>query len=159
MAVTTVRMIQPVGDRQTARTFRAAAHLALAAACLVAAIMLLRLLPLRAVLACARAAARLMRRHPAAGAAAQLAAGRDWATARWPGRAACLENSLASYLAAAVLGYHASWRIGCRFAPAACHAWTQTCLGLLGEPIQPDRPLHTTVAVGHLLNCENLGDR
>ncbi|GGL53565.1 lasso peptide biosynthesis B2 protein [Planomonospora parontospora] len=142
--MSTIRMScpAPVPVPKTARL--------LAVAALLAAVALLRLLPLRAVLAVAHAARLVMRRHPDAAAVRRLAAARDWAGRRWPGRAACLENSLAVYLTAASCGYYAAWCIGCRFAPAAAHAWTRTRLGPLGEPTDPDRPLHITVTVGEL---------
>ncbi|WP_162794874.1 lasso peptide biosynthesis B2 protein [Nonomuraea lactucae] len=151
----TVRVIPTLAVETSARL----PQRVLASVCLPVAVAMLRLLPLRTVLATAGAAAVLMRRHPTASAAAQLVAARDWAATWWPGRAACLETSLAAYLSAALAGYHAQWLLGCRLAPAACHAWTQTCMSALGEPTSPDSPLHATVTVGRQLTCEKPGER
>lgn len=145
----TVRMI-PVFPDGTGPLSRLAA-----AGCLLVAVAVLRLLPLRAVLAIARVSAIAMRRHPTRQDVSKLADARDWAAALWPGRAACLETSLATYLAAAFAGYHARWVLGCRLGPASCHAWTETCLGPVGEPTGSDQPLHATLAVGHTLACIN----
>lgn len=60
---------------------------------------------------------------------------------RWfPGRAACLENSLAAVLTAAVRGRSVDWCIGARLAPYAAHAWIQAGDTHAGEPDTPDRP-------------------
>ncbi|MEU9835912.1 lasso peptide biosynthesis B2 protein [Streptosporangium sp. NPDC048047] len=97
------------------------------------------------------------RRVPfAATAVHRLAAARDWVAGHWPGRAARLENSLATYLALTLRGRHTRWCIGVRFTLAASHAWTTTAPGPLGESTGLDRPLRTTVSVGSpYLTCEN----
>ncbi len=60
---------------------------------------------------------------------------------RWfPGRAACLENSLAAVLAAAARGHVVDWCIGARLAPYASHAGVETEEGTVSEPVNPDRP-------------------
>ncbi|MQS38413.1 lasso peptide biosynthesis B2 protein [Streptomyces katsurahamanus] len=113
--------------RPTARS-RAAAGVGLAAA-----LLLLRILPIRHVVAVARAAARLPGR-PArvqdaeAVLAAVLAAG-----AWWPGRVACLEESLAVHLAAALTGHPVRWVLGARFVPHGAHAWVVADGHVIGQ--------------------------
>lgn len=62
---------------------------------------------------------------------------------RYPGRAACLELSLATVLAAAVRGRHVDWCIGCRFDPCQSHAWVEAEGMAVEEPT--GTPFHTTV--------------
>jgi Transglutaminase-like superfamily len=62
-----------------------------------------------------------------------------WAGQWSPGRAACLENSIAAVLIAAVKGQAVHWCIGGRTAPYAAHAWIETDAGPAGEPAN-DRP-------------------
>jgi hypothetical protein len=47
------------------------------------------------------------------------------AAAWWPGRAACVETSLAAALLSAAHRRRVTWCIGARFAPAEFHAWIQ----------------------------------
>ncbi len=106
---------------------------AAAAAALAAALLLLRYLPIRHVAAVARAASRLPGR-PArvrdaeAMVTAVRAAGR-W----WPGRVACLEESLAAHLAGALTGRRVHWVLGARFAPQGAHAWTEAEHHVVGQ--------------------------
>nr|WP_184293704.1 lasso peptide biosynthesis B2 protein [Nocardiopsis algeriensis] len=61
--------------------------------------------------------------------------------ARWfPGRAACLENSLAAALTALLMGHRVDWCIGARLMPYAAHAWVEAEGVPVGEPAEPDRP-------------------
>lgn len=61
--------------------------------------------------------------------------------ARWfPGRAACLENSLAAALAALLTRRSVDWCIGARLMPYAAHAWIEVEGAPVGEPSEPDRP-------------------
>ncbi|MFI0596685.1 lasso peptide biosynthesis B2 protein [Streptomyces griseus] len=113
---------------------RPAPHVRVAAvAALAAALLLLRFLPIRHVVAVARAVLRLPGR-PArvrdaeAAVAAVRAAGR-W----WPGRVACLEESLAAHLAGALTGRRVHWVLGARFAPHGAHAWTETERHVVGQ--------------------------
>ncbi len=72
-------------------------------------------------------------------AATIVAAGR--APARWfPGRAACLENSLAAALTALLLRRTVDWCIGARLMPYAAHAWIEVSGVSVGEARAPDRP-------------------
>lgn len=72
---------------------------------------------------------------------AEIAALAAHAAGRWfPGRAACLENSLAAVLVAAAKGRAVEWCIGARTAPYASHAWIQTRGRPAGEPAETDRP-------------------
>lgn len=62
-------------------------------------------------------------------------------SARWfPGRAACLENSLAAALAALLTRRSVDWCIGARLMPYAAHAWIEVEGAPVGEPWEPDRP-------------------
>jgi protein-L-isoaspartate(D-aspartate) O-methyltransferase len=64
---------------------------------------------------------------------------------RWfPGRAACLENSLAAVLAAAARGQVVDWCIGARFAPFASHAW-QAALESVDEDSYTQQPDGTRI--------------
>lgn len=59
--------------------------------------------------------------------------------AHWfPGRAACLETSLGTVLAARLHGRRLDWCIGARTLPYAAHAWVEAEQQPIGEP--PDRP-------------------
>jgi hypothetical protein len=80
--------------------------------------------------------------------AERAVAARDWAARWFPGRAACLENSLAAFLFTALHGRNAAWCIGCRLQPAESHAWIQDGNGNpSGEPSLHDRLCHVTVQV------------
>lgn len=62
-------------------------------------------------------------------------------SARWfPGRAACLENSLAAVLTGLIMRRSVDWCIGARLMPYAAHAWIETVGVAVGEPLEPDRP-------------------
>lgn len=63
------------------------------------------------------------------------------AAARWyPGRAACLENSLAAALTAILMRRSVDWCIGVRLMPYAAHAWVEAEGAPVGEQVEPDRP-------------------
>ncbi|MEU9412337.1 lasso peptide biosynthesis B2 protein [Streptomyces sp. NPDC048281] len=51
----------------------------------------------------------------------------------WPGRAACLEESLAAHFTAALTGRRVTWVIGARFAPQGAHAWIETEGHVIGQ--------------------------
>lgn len=72
-------------------------------------------------------------------------AARDWAAHWFPGRAACLENSLAAFIFAALHGRRVDWCIGCRLLPAESHAWIQASGRPAGEPAHHGRQFHVTV--------------
>ncbi|WP_406414726.1 lasso peptide biosynthesis B2 protein (plasmid) [Streptomyces halstedii] len=84
---------------------------------LFAALVLLRLLPIRIAIAGARVVTLLPGRAalPREADAAFTAVRR--AARLWPGRAACLEESLATHFAAALTGRRVRWVIGARFIP------------------------------------------
>lgn len=70
---------------------------------------------------------------------ARVAAARG--AARWfPGRAACLENSLAATLTCLLTGRSVDWCIGVRLMPYAAHAWVEAEGVPIGESSEPDRP-------------------
>lgn len=114
---------------------------------LAMALLALRCLPLRVVLAIATTIGHLVVR-PAPEPLALDAVASCQRAAHWcPGRAACLENSLAAFIALALQGYRADWCIGCRLGPAEAHAWIEIASGPVGEPDRHDRPLHVTVRI------------
>ncbi|MCQ8836184.1 lasso peptide biosynthesis B2 protein [Streptomyces samsunensis] len=81
---------------------------------------------MRWTIAVARGAARLPGR-PATIAQAQTAHAAVRHAARlWPGRAACLEESLGAYFASALTGHHTRWVLGAAFIPHSAHAWIET---------------------------------
>lgn len=100
---------------------------------LLAALLLLRLLPIRVAIAGARAATRLPGRAalPQEADAAFTAVRR--AARLWPGRAACLEESLAAHFAAALTGHRVRWVIGARFIPQGAHAWIEAGTAIIGQ--------------------------
>ncbi|MEV6986661.1 lasso peptide biosynthesis B2 protein [Sphaerisporangium sp. NPDC051017] len=75
------------------------------------------------------------------------AAAARWAGQWFPGRAACLENSVAAVLAAAIRGRAVHWCVGGRLAPYSTHAWIETDTGPAGEPANPDRPYLTLLRI------------
>jgi len=99
------------------------------------AVLLLRL-PLHRTTALVRLLHRLPLREPAQPRAARMVQAARAAGVWWPGRAACLETSLAASLAAAAQGYRLSWCLGVRFLPPprVHHAWVETASGPTGEP-------------------------
>ncbi|MBT2446046.1 lasso peptide biosynthesis B2 protein [Streptomyces sp. ISL-43] len=100
---------------------------------LAAALLLLRALPIRHVVTVARAATRLPGRparvHDAEGILCAVRAAGTW----WPGRVACLEESLACHLAAALTGHRVHWVLGARFTPRGAHAWIEADGHVLGQ--------------------------
>ncbi|MQS06005.1 lasso peptide biosynthesis B2 protein [Streptomyces alkaliphilus] len=97
------------------------------------ALILLRLTPIRVPLAVVRAAVRIPRPRATATRAAALHLSVRRAGRWWPGRAACLEESLACTIAALLRGLHVTWVIGARTAPAAAHAWIETEDRIIGQ--------------------------
>jgi hypothetical protein len=121
--------------------------LCVAAVALLTASFLVRIAPLRVTLAAARLAKRRARRPATRTEAARTLAARDWAARFFPGRAACLELSLAAHLACCLRGRAVDWCVGCRFDPCASHAWIEAEAGPVGEPVTPDRPFHVTLRI------------
>ncbi|MGY3056099.1 hypothetical protein ACVWZD_000343 [Streptomyces sp. TE3672] len=100
---------------------------------LFGALVLLRCLPVRFALTAARTATRLPGRTATVeGAGAAFAAVRR-AARWWPGRAACLEESLAAHFAAALTGHRVTWVIGARFTPHGAHAWIEAQGHAIGQ--------------------------
>lgn len=120
-----VRFAVPVA---TQLVERAAAH-----AGLLAALVLLRLLPVRYALAAARAATRLPGGPATIGQAEAAFTAVRRAAHWWPGRAACLEESLAAHLTAALTGHQVRWVLGARFAPNGAHAWIEADGAVIGQ--------------------------
>jgi hypothetical protein len=109
-----------------------------------AAILILRLLPFPRATALV---ARLGRRIPPANTAEAEAAvnGARRAGRYFPGRAACLETSLAAVLAALIHHRRPDWCIGARTLPYAAHAWIEAETTPVGE--HTDRPYRVLVRV------------
>jgi hypothetical protein len=71
-----------------------------------------------------------------------------WASTYWPGRAACLETSLAVVIAATLARRRLHWCLGARFDPPATHAWAQTTDGTpVGEPTDLGWPWTTALRI------------
>ncbi|MET7713322.1 lasso peptide biosynthesis B2 protein [Streptomyces sp. NPDC005407] len=118
-----------------------------AIAALALATTLVQAAPLRGTLALARTAKRCTRRPATAVEAGRVVAARDWASQFFPSRAACLEMSLAAFIASALHGKAVDWCIGCRFDPCESHAWIEADTQPVGEPNTPDRPFHVTLRI------------
>jgi transglutaminase superfamily protein len=103
------------------------ASLAYKIACAVAlpVALLLTCLPFGATLAVIRLSKRLQRRPLTVEGAKMLAKVVRRFGRYYFGRAACLEVSLGTLLAAAMLGYRLDWCLGIRFNPVGSHAWVQ----------------------------------
>ncbi|MFJ4770854.1 lasso peptide biosynthesis B2 protein [Streptomyces uncialis] len=96
---------------------RAAAGLGLAAAVL---------LPFRWTVRAARLARSAGRHSLPTDRALEMVEATRYAGRRWPVRIACLESSLGSVLACALLGRRLTWCVGARVAPPAeYHAWAR----------------------------------
>ncbi|MER5638105.1 lasso peptide biosynthesis B2 protein [Kitasatospora sp. NPDC002227] len=136
-----VRTVLPA--RPTPRG-RAAAVLGLASA-----LLFLRLLPFRHTHALARAAARLPGRPAAVGDAESILAAVRAAGRWWPGRVACLEESLAVHLGSALTGRRVNWVLGVRFAPRGAHAWVLADGHVIGQdPMDRVWPYLAVLTIG-----------
>ncbi|RLU82095.1 hypothetical protein CTZ27_31365 [Streptomyces griseocarneus] len=113
-------------------------------------LILLRCAPIRASVAVARALARIPARPAMPGEADVLFASVRRAARCWPGKAACLEESLACYLAAVLRGRSVTWVIGARTAPAGAHAWNEVDELVIGQDAA-DRlwPYAPALRIGH----------
>lgn len=120
-----VRFAAPVAVRPAER---AAGH-----AGLLAALVLLRLLPVRYAVAAARAATRMPGRPATIGQAEAAFTAVRRAARWWPGRVACLEESLAAHFAAALTGHRVRWVVGARFTPQGAHAWIEADGSVIGQ--------------------------
>ncbi|MEV4975379.1 lasso peptide biosynthesis B2 protein [Streptomyces scopuliridis] len=125
----TVRLTRSTAPRPAAAD-RAAGLLGL-----TVALALLRCAPIRSSVALAALLARRDRPATTAEQADHLAQAVRRAGRLWPGRVACLEESLAVYLAARVRGRRVAWVIGARTAPAAAHAWTEAGGEVIGQDL------------------------
>ncbi|MGW0562925.1 lasso peptide biosynthesis B2 protein [Streptomyces sp. NPDC003016] len=123
-----IRFATPVSGRPVAR--------AAAGAGLALALVLLRCAPLRWTIALAAAAARLPGRAATTAEAEQLHAAVRRATWMWPGRTACLEESLGTFLAAALTGRRCRWVLGACSLPQSAHAWVEAADCVVGQTEQ-----------------------
>lgn len=90
-----------------------------------AALLLLRCVPLRLLLAVARTLKRTTRTTPGPADLARLHTAGQWAARGFPCRFACMEESLAGFLFAVVHRWRMDWCIGARLAPFQAHAWLE----------------------------------
>ncbi|MGW7517811.1 lasso peptide biosynthesis B2 protein [Streptomyces sp. NPDC054796] len=102
---------------------------------LAVALVLLHCAPIRASIRAARLLARVPRRVASPERADLLFAAVRRAARLWPGRSACLEESLACYVAGVMRGAHVAWVIGARTAPAAAHAWNEAGGWVIGQDL------------------------
>ncbi|MGH3280306.1 MAG: lasso peptide biosynthesis B2 protein [Trebonia sp.] len=102
-----------------------------ALACLAVAILAIRFLPFRASLAMVRCARRSWCRPVAPTDGTALVTAVGWAVRRYPGRAACLEQSLAAVLLGAVRRRRLDWCLGVAADPYRFHAWVEAA----GQPV------------------------
>ncbi|MER6917148.1 lasso peptide biosynthesis B2 protein [Streptomyces sp. NPDC000594] len=100
---------------------------------LLTALTLLRCSPFRTTVGTARALGHLGRTPATADQTDRLFHAVRHFARLWPGRAACLEESLAVYLAAALRGLQVTWVLGARTAPAAAHAWVEAEGEVIGQ--------------------------
>jgi hypothetical protein len=97
----------------------------LALCVLVTACLVVRFSSFRLQLALVRATRRWCHRAAASGEAKAVVAAVGWAVRRYPGRAACLEQSLAAVLLAAVARRRLDWCLGALTDPYRFHAWVE----------------------------------
>ncbi|MEW1700341.1 lasso peptide biosynthesis B2 protein [Streptomyces sp. NPDC091278] len=122
---------------------RVAGHVGLGAA-----LVLLRCLPVRLVVRAARLTGRLPGRAAAPEEADEVCAAVRRAAGWWPGRAACLEESLGAYLTAAFTGRRVAWVLGARFVPQGAHAWVATVGAVHGQaPVDRVWPYRAVLTV------------
>lgn len=90
-----------------------------------AALVILRCVPLRAILAAARTVKRTTQTTPGPADLARLDTACQWAARVFPCRFACMEESLAGFLFASAHRWRTDWCIGARIAPFQAHAWLE----------------------------------
>lgn len=105
---------------------------------LALALAFLRCTPLRFTLAAARAATRLPGRPAGVEEAEQAHAAVRRAGRAWPGRSACLEESLGTFFTGALTGRRTRWVLGAAFLPQNAHAWVEAEGSIIGQE-QGDR--------------------
>jgi hypothetical protein len=113
----------------------------LALCVLIVTCLIVRCSSFRVQLALVHASRRWCRRDAALGEAAATVATVDWAARRYPGRAACLEQSLTAVLLAAAVRHRLDWCLGAVADPYRFHAWVEA----QGRPVptrdDPPSPL------------------
>lgn len=126
-------MAEPADGAWRPRVLMAAQALA----CLVAACLVVRLFPFRVSLALVRATRRRWCRPVALADATDLVAAVGWAVRHYPGRAVCLEQSLAAVLLALVHRHRLDWCLGAAADPYRFHAWVESAgqrVNIPGDP-------------------------
>jgi hypothetical protein len=119
----------PFGDGARALGFLLTVQ---ALTCLVAACLVIRFFPFRTSLAMVRRARRHWCRPLPPTNSVALVAAVGWAVRRYPGRAACLEQSFAAVLLAAVRRRSLDWCLGAAADPYRFHAWVEAA----GRPMR-----------------------
>lgn len=100
-------------------------HGGLALCVLATTCLVVRFSSFRLQLALVRATRRWCRQAAASGEAMATVAAVGWAVRHYPGRAACLEQSLATVLLAAASGRRLDWCLGALADPYRFHAWVE----------------------------------
>lgn len=115
-----------------------------AATLIVVVIACMRLLPFRAVHGMTTRLNRLPGKPADHTAALMIVAAVRHAASWWPGRAACLETSLAATWLAALRGQPVTWCHGVRPHPYTFHAWVEADQTPVDEPATTRAYLRTT---------------
>lgn len=120
-------IVRIAGEQRTGR------HRAVAVTGLALSLALLRCAPIRLAVTAARALGRIPRRPATVDEAEAVHAAVRRAARLWPGRAACLEESLATFIACAAAGRRVHWALGASFFPHGAHAWTEADGTVIGQ--------------------------
>ncbi|MEU5748219.1 lasso peptide biosynthesis B2 protein [Streptomyces sp. NPDC047726] len=112
---------------------------------LALALVLLRCTPMRFVHAAARGATWLPGKLATAEDTEEVHAGVRQAGRAWIGRSACLEESLGTFLASALIGRRTRWVLGAAFLPQSAHAWVEADGSIIGQG--PEDRVWTYVSV------------
>jgi hypothetical protein len=116
---------------------------------LIATCLIVRCFSFRIQLALVRATRRWCRRGAGSKEAAATVATVDWAARRYPGRAACLEQSLTAVLLAAAAGRRLDWCLGAAPDPYRFHAWVEA----QGRPVPTEDDPASALGYARLLSA------
>jgi transglutaminase superfamily protein/coenzyme PQQ synthesis protein D (PqqD) len=116
---------------------------------LIATCLIVRCFSFRIQLALVRATRRWCRRGAGSDEAAATVATVDWAARRYPGRAACLEQSLTAVLLAAAARRRLDWCLGAAPDPYRFHAWVEAH----GRPVPTQGDPATPLGYARLLSA------
>ncbi|WP_382465827.1 lasso peptide biosynthesis B2 protein [Streptomyces noursei] len=105
---------------------------------LAASLILLRCVPFRCVVFVAHLLSRLPGRLATAEEAENVVVAVRCAGRPWPGRSACLEQSLGCFLAMRLRGRRLLWSIGARSMPTASHTWVEADGQVIGQDLKDE---------------------